>query len=223
MRSRSRTSARKPRPATLPPTSPQVPRHRSRGSSRAAPTPPTRGMASAARPMGKWTAFIKDHNVHVRPASGSEPVRLSSDGKEGLAYGRLSWSPDSKTLAAFRIEPGDRKEVYLIQSSPPGGGRAKFRARPYALPGDKFTAYELNLFDIAGRKQCKPSVDRIDYDEPHLRLEQGRPPLHLREDRPRPSAIPRGRGRCGHSAWPGTWSTRRPRLSSGPPTPRTST
>ena len=103
------------------------------------------------------------------PRSGSEPVRLSTDGKEGLAYGRLSWSPDSKTLAAFRIEPGDHKEVYLIQSSPPGGGRAKFTARPYPLPGDKFTAYELNLFDIAAKKQTKPKVDRIDYDDPHLR------------------------------------------------------
>ena len=81
-------------------------------------------------PDGRWTAFIKDHDVHVRSAdgSGSESIRLSSDGKEGLAYGWLSWSPDSRTLAAYRIEPGDHKEVYLIQSSPPGGGRARFRA-----------------------------------------------------------------------------------------------
>ncbi len=122
-------------------------------------------------PDGKWTAFVKDHDLHVRPADRpeSEARRLSSDGKEGLTYGWLSWSPDSKTLAAFRIEPGDHKEVYLVQSSPPGGGRARFRARRYPLPGDKFTAYELNLFDIAGKKQTKPSVDRIDYEEPHLR------------------------------------------------------
>ena len=65
-------------------------------------------------------------------------IKLSDDGKEGLAYGRLSWSPDSKTLVALRIEPGERKEVYLIQSSPPGGGRAKLQTRPYPLPGDKF-------------------------------------------------------------------------------------
>ena len=42
-------------------------------------------------------------------------------------------------------------------------------SRPYDLPGDKFTSYELNLFDIGGKKQIKPAVDRIDYDEPHLR------------------------------------------------------
>ena len=56
---------------------------------------------------------------------------------------------------AFRIEPGDEKEVFLIQSSPPGGGRAKMQQRPYPLPGDKFAAYELNLFDVAARKQIE--------------------------------------------------------------------
>ena len=123
-------------------------------------------------PDGKWMALIKDHNVHLRPADGAEGTAttpLSTDGKEGLGYDWLSWSPDSKTLAAFRVEPGDHKEVYLIQTSPSGGGRARFRARPYDLPGDKFASYELNVFDIGSKKQIKPAVDRIDYDEPHLR------------------------------------------------------
>jgi dipeptidyl aminopeptidase/acylaminoacyl peptidase len=124
---------------------------------------------SSRSPDGKWTALVKDHDVYIRPDKGTEPIRLSSDGKEGLSYGRFSWSPDSKSLIAFRIEPGDHREVYLIQSSPPGGGRAKFTARPYPLPGDKFTAYELNLFDIGTKKQQKPKVDRIDYDDPRIR------------------------------------------------------
>ena len=80
----------------------------------------------------------------------------------------LRWAPDSQSLVAFRIDPGDRKEVYLIESSPPEGGRAKLHTRPYALPGDKLPSYELNLFDIAQRKQIKPEVDRIDLDAPHL-------------------------------------------------------
>jgi dipeptidyl aminopeptidase/acylaminoacyl peptidase len=124
-------------------------------------------------PDGKWTAFLKDNNVWVR--SGEVEVQLSKDGKEGLAYGLLEWSPDSKSLVAFRIEPGDRKEVYLIESSPAGGGRAKLRTRPYALPGDKFAFYELNLFDAAGQKQVKPEVDRIE-------LEFGTPRLRWKQD-----------------------------------------
>jgi dipeptidyl aminopeptidase/acylaminoacyl peptidase len=119
-------------------------------------------------PDGKWSALVKDHNIVVRGQGKSEEIPLSRDGNAGLAYGRLSWSPDSKTLVAFRIEPGDRKEVYLIQSSPPGGGRARLRTRPYPLPGDRFTAYELNLFDVSQGKAIRPHVDRIDFGSPRL-------------------------------------------------------
>jgi dipeptidyl aminopeptidase/acylaminoacyl peptidase/uncharacterized protein (DUF885 family) len=120
-------------------------------------------------PDGKWTAFVQDHNVFIRREGEKEPIRLSADGKAGMAYGNLSSAPDSKTLAAFRTEPGDNKEVYLIRSSPPEGGRAQLQKRPYPLPGDKFPAHELNLFDIANRKQTKPAVDRIDFGMPRLR------------------------------------------------------
>jgi dipeptidyl aminopeptidase/acylaminoacyl peptidase/uncharacterized protein (DUF885 family) len=122
-------------------------------------------------PDGKWTAFVKEHTVFLRTEGKTEDIRLSSDGKAGMSYGRISWSPDSKTLVAFRIEPRDRKDVYLIQSSPPGGGRARLRTRPYPLPGDKFTAYELNLFDVAEKTSVRPLVDRIDFGDPQLRWE----------------------------------------------------
>jgi dienelactone hydrolase len=124
---------------------------------------------SPRSPDGKWTASVKDHNVFIRPEEDGKEVQLSEDGKEGLAYGMLQWSPDSKTLVALRMESGDSKEVHLIESSPRGGGRAVHRSRPYALPGDKLAAYELNLFDVSARKQIKPKVDRIDLGRPRLR------------------------------------------------------
>lgn len=142
--------------------------------------------ASDRSPDGQWTAFVKDHNVFIRSREGDKEIQLSQDGKEGLAYGRLAWAPDSKTLVAFRIEPGERKEVYLIQSSPQGGGRAKLQTRPYALPGDKFTAFELNLFDVAGQKQIKPEVDRFEHEwlAPRLRWKKdGRHFAYQKTDR----------------------------------------
>src|SRR5437016_3680557 len=120
--------------------------------------------SSDRSPDGKWTALVKEHNLFVKSRDNEKEIQLSTDGKEGLAYGRPSWAPDSRTLVAFRIEPGERKEVYLIQSSPPGGGRAKLHTRPYALPGDKFTTYELNLFDVANQKQIKPEEDRFEHE-----------------------------------------------------------
>lgn len=120
-------------------------------------------------PDGKWTAFIKDNNLYIRSKDGESEVPLSCDGSEGDAYGMPEWAPDSKRLVAWRIEPGDRKEVYLVESSPDGGGRANLHSRPYELPGDKFTAYELSLFEIETREQSKPDVDRIDFGRPRLR------------------------------------------------------
>jgi dipeptidyl aminopeptidase/acylaminoacyl peptidase len=119
-------------------------------------------------PDGKRTAFIKEDNVWVRERGGKE-VQLSKDGTQQNSYGMLEWAPDSKALVAWRIEPGETKQVHLIRSSPAGGGRATLWSRPYALPGDRFTAYELNLFDIAKSKQIKPAVERTDLGRPRLR------------------------------------------------------
>lgn len=120
------------------------------------------GGAEAASPDGKWTAFIKDNNVYVR---GNEAeTQLSHDGSETNAYGRLAWAPDSDALVAWRIEPGDHKEVYLIRSSPPGGGRAQLEARPYPQAGDKFARYEPNIFLVAEQRRLKPEVDRFEHE-----------------------------------------------------------
>jgi dipeptidyl aminopeptidase/acylaminoacyl peptidase len=114
-------------------------------------------------PDGKWQAFVRESNVFVRGEDGSE-VQLSQDGKEDNAYGLLEWSPDSKVVVGWRIESAERKEVYRVQSSPAGGGRALLRQQRYALPGDKFPQHELNLFDVATRKQTKPQVDRFEHE-----------------------------------------------------------
>ncbi len=145
----------------------------SRSAGDRAPTPAGGAPSAGAAPRSadrQWTAFVKNHNVFIRTQGKTEEIQLTHDGKEGLSYGHLTWSPDSRVLLAYRIEPGERKEVYLVQSSPAGGGRAKLQKRPYALPGDKFDAYELNLFDIAAKKQIKPKVDRVDFGTPRPRF-----------------------------------------------------
>jgi dipeptidyl aminopeptidase/acylaminoacyl peptidase len=120
-------------------------------------------------PDGKWTAFVRDHNVFIRSDDGKE-TQLSDDGAESNSYARVEWSPDSRSIVAWRVEPGDAGLVYLIQSSPPGGGRAVMRQRPYGQAGDKFPKYELNIFDVATHKQTKPAIDRYEheYETPQL-------------------------------------------------------
>lgn len=127
------------------------------------------GQLSDQSADGKWTAFVRDNNVYIRSKDDGTEIQLGQDGSAAESYGMLQWAPDSKVLVGFRIEPGDRKEVHLIESSPEGGGRAVLRSRPYPLPGDKFTSYELNLFNLEDKAQLKPNVDRIDFGRPRLR------------------------------------------------------
>ena len=133
---------------------------------------PKKDADRARSPDTKWTAFVMDANIHLRDADGKE-TPLTKDGKEGQVYGRLAWSPDSKALVAFRVEPGERKEVHILDSSPPAGGRAVLSSRTYDLPGDKFTSYELHVFDIESKKDL-PVEDRkislaTNYEQPRLR------------------------------------------------------
>ncbi|MEQ8789029.1 MAG: prolyl oligopeptidase family serine peptidase [Pirellulaceae bacterium] len=151
------------RTAVIParPVAPQrIPRERA---------PDRRGVS----PDGKWRALVRDQNVFLqaldKEADGEKEVQLSHDGGESHFYDRLEWSPDGRTLVAFRVEPGEQKQVHLLESSPDGGGRAKLHSRAYPLPGDKFAAYELNLFRIEDREQIKPQVERIDFGRPRLR------------------------------------------------------
>jgi dienelactone hydrolase len=139
-----------------------------------------RGGNGERSPDGRWQASVRDHNVVLKDNGASDEaddseITLTTDGAEDQEYRLLNWSPDSKTLVAFRVTPGDQKEVFLVESSPRGGGRAKLRTRPYALPGDKFPTYELNLFRVEDHKQIKPDADplEMEWGAPGIRWRDG--------------------------------------------------
>jgi len=115
-------------------------------------------------PDGKWSVTVRDYNLYLRALPDGAEEQITQDGKEGDAYGRLQWSPDSKTLTTWQTVPGDRKLVYLVQSSPPDGGRAVEHSHPYAQAGDKFTTYQLSLFDLASHKLIKPQVEPFEHE-----------------------------------------------------------
>ena len=120
-------------------------------------------------PDGCWKAFIRDHNLFVRATNGDNEIQLSDDGEKGNSYQEPYWAPNSNNLIAFRVSPDEVGEVHLHESSPKEGGRAKLYTRRYALPGDKFTEYELNWFDIENNLHVKPEVGVIDFRGPRLR------------------------------------------------------
>ncbi len=91
-------------------------------------------------PDSKWSAVIKNFNLFVRSEADGLEFPLTQDGVTNNAYGRLEWSPDSKALVAWRMEQGDYNPVYLVRSSPPGGGLAQLEERHYEQPGNKLTS-----------------------------------------------------------------------------------
>ncbi len=97
------------------------------------------GWRSRKSPDGKWTALVRDGNLFLRAQDKSER-QLSKDGTTNHAYGLIEWSPESDTVVAWRIDPGDQKEVFNIESSPKGGGRAILHRRPYAQAGRQIHA-----------------------------------------------------------------------------------
>ena len=64
-----------------------------------------RQTASRARsrpsPDRRWSATIEDHNIVLRAVDSGTKVSLTTDGREGRAYGLPSWSPDSKHWRHF--------------------------------------------------------------------------------------------------------------------------
>jgi dipeptidyl aminopeptidase/acylaminoacyl peptidase len=131
---------------------------------------PAGGLREATSPDGKWLAFIKDFNLYLRDTSTKQETQLTQNGTQGNAYGNLTWSKDSKVVLFYRTEPGDIKQVYLIESSPKDQLPAKFSQRPYARAADKFAFQEMWVLDIDGLKANKVHVERID------NIESGRPP-----------------------------------------------
>jgi dipeptidyl aminopeptidase/acylaminoacyl peptidase len=138
------------------------PRRKTDAKGREAPPTPYRS------PDGNWQISVRDFNLFLKPKDGDEKA-LTTEGKEGLSFGTIFWSPDSKWVLAFRIEPGDRFESLYVESSTNDSFRGKLRSHVYPLPGDKFTTYEPWLIDVAGAKATKLATERIDWGRPFPR------------------------------------------------------
>lgn len=106
-------------------------------------------------PDGKWIAYIKEFNVYIRPSDKKDgEIQLSYDGRKSDYYdNNLKWSPNSKQLATFRIQPGDERTLYLIESSPTTQLQPILQTRNYPKPGDVLTQKMPALFDINTKKQ----------------------------------------------------------------------
>ena len=122
---------------------------------------PQPSIEPVASPDGRWTARVEGANIVLTTAAGAN-VPLTTDGSAAAYYARLRWSADSKRLIATRVHPGDHKQVYLIQSTPPDGGPAVMTHRGYDRPGDRVDTFDVLTFDPTTKAEYK-EAEPIDY------------------------------------------------------------
>jgi dipeptidyl-peptidase-4 len=117
-------------------------------------------------PDGKWQAFIRDHNVFIRPLEGDgEPVRLSDDGTPAKRYGGpLVWSPDSRKLVAMHTPQVEVRRIHIVESSPADQLQPKLRTLDYNKPGDPIQQNKPRLFHVDEPRQIE--LDDALFDNP---------------------------------------------------------
>jgi len=125
-------------------------------------------------PDGKTEAFVQNYNIHVgpagtfaRPAANRQATPLTWDGSEGEAYtlNSITWSPDSKKIAAFRRRPGYRRMVTYVQSSPDDQLQPKSSTNYYQKPGDVVDLDQPVLVDVEAKRATK--IDNALFPTPY--------------------------------------------------------
>lgn len=114
------------------------------------PKPENSDSKTVASPDGKWLAFIENYNVNIREKDGSKKVTLSTDGSEGNYYTFQSivWSPDSQKLVAYKIQPGYRRLIHYVESSPTDQLQSEYFSMIYPKAGDVLALQQPVLFHV---------------------------------------------------------------------------
>ena len=106
-------------------------------------------------PDGKFEALVNNYNVVIRETGKRDVTQLSTDGSEGGYYDldSLVWSPDSKKIIAYKVNPGFRRYVHYVETSPEDQLQPKHSFLQYAKPGDVLDIERPVLFEVDTRKQ----------------------------------------------------------------------
>lgn len=112
-------------------------------------------------PDGNYTALIKNYNLFIRDKEGTE-TQLSFDGGIGFFYSSfMHWSPDSKKIMAYKVQPAEKHMIQYIESSPESQLQPKYYAYEYAKPGDALPQFFPQIFDIETKSHIR--VDESPY------------------------------------------------------------
>lgn len=100
-------------------------------------------------PDGKWRIRYQDFNaVLVNPGSNEEK-KITTDGVATNLYnGRAFWSPDSRYVAFFQVDPEQQHPLNIVQTTPTNQFQPRLETRQYLKPGDKLDKRRLRIYDV---------------------------------------------------------------------------
>lgn len=105
-------------------------------------------------------AYIRDYNLWVSDANGSNPRQLSFDGTLSHYYSAyLQWSPDSRHVLLNKVRPVETRYVYYVESSPTTQLQPILHQQEYAKPGDEIQQKHPCVFDVQTGKAIVPAND----------------------------------------------------------------
>lgn len=142
-----------------------------------------RNPAESISPDKKWVVSLKDYNLFLKNIETNEKVALTSDGMEKYEYANpannweklidvskgdlydphidIQWSGDSKKFVTYKIDKRKVGLMYLYQSTPDSGFRAKVWAYERAIPGEDAIMQEFYVFDVEKKEQIRLDIPAI--------------------------------------------------------------
>ncbi|MDD3906881.1 MAG: DPP IV N-terminal domain-containing protein [Bacteroidales bacterium] len=134
-------------------------------------------------PDGKWIAFVKEYNLFLKDLQTNEEFQLTTDGVDHCDYATpldwykivdesigdiydpgisVEWSPDSKKFMAVKLDRRKARKLYLYQSLPDSGMRAKIHSYERALPGEDLSLQEYYIFDVDKKTKVKIDMEPLE-------------------------------------------------------------
>lgn len=112
---------------------------------------------------GALTFSLGDRPVLALGEGGAEFVLVNAEtlekkpafdhAKLAETLATITWSPDAKKLAVFRVRPGYHRKLQYVESSPRDQVQPHYGLIEYAKPGDALDLPQPIMFDVENKRQ----------------------------------------------------------------------
>lgn len=129
------------------------------------PYNPPRERPQNESPDGKWRITFANNQANLLDLSARERKQLTTSGSAANAFrGPVVWSPDSKTIAFYQVEPEESHPLNIVFTTPMDQFQPKLTTRQYLKPGDKVAKPVLFMYRVGEAAPVR--VDNACYSDP---------------------------------------------------------